>query len=125
MGFFGDIAGGVLGKVIDYDVSRKLQHDKQDWSTGMYAKRYQMTMRDMKLAGLNPIMAAGTGAGNIPSAGGPASTGPMQNPFIASAQIAKSKAEAELQRKLTEESIERKGLTIIRENSYTRTRINA
>lgn len=37
------------------------QYQAQDFSSGEYAKRYQTTVNDMYLAGLNPILAASSG----------------------------------------------------------------
>lgn len=98
MGLFGDIAsfagsfgGELFGKSVDYDIARKLQHDSQDFAAWMYRNRYQMTMEDMKAAGINPILAA---TGVQPTSGaGLSSVGSMSNPMVTSAQVAKTRAE--------------------------------
>lgn len=97
MGFFSGISsaiGGLFSKAVDYDTSRKLQHDAQDFAASQYANRYQITTADLEKAGLNRTLAVTSGlAGNSPSSG-IASTGVMQNPAIASATYLKTRAEA-------------------------------
>lgn len=43
---------------------------QQAFNKEMYEKRYQMTMADMRKAGLNPILAYKQGAGSAPTSGG-------------------------------------------------------
>ncbi len=54
-GFAGGIVGGVL--------AAKRAKAARAWSKRRYAERYQVTMKDMKKAGLNPMLAAGMGLG--------------------------------------------------------------
>jgi len=75
-----------------------LQHQAQDWSAQQYATRYQTTVKDLQAAGLNPMLAYGSGPGSPPTASAP----PVQKMDIsrvfnesrlASAQAEKMKAE--------------------------------
>lgn len=62
------IAGSVLGKLF----ADEQADDAWDRTSSAYARRYQTTMADMKAAGLNPILAAGSGGFNVGS--GPVAT---------------------------------------------------
>lgn len=62
-------AASLGGGFLAASSAKKLQDDAQRWNRKMYAKRYQMTVKDMLAAGLNPILAApgaGGGAGSVP-----------------------------------------------------------
>lgn len=54
--------------------AQKLERERigqqQAFNREMYEKRYQMTMADMRKAGLNPILAYKQGAGAAPTSGG-------------------------------------------------------
>lgn len=76
--------------------AKKIMREQQVWDQTMYKSRYQMTMGDMRAAGLNPMLAyqQGTG-GNMPgSPGAPvqnemAGVGPAINSAV-SAQLAEN-----------------------------------
>ena len=54
-----------------YKYNKKLMRAGQNYSKGMFKRRYQYTVQDMKRAGLNPILAATNGfhsGGSAPSA---------------------------------------------------------
>lgn len=65
------VGGGLISGALNYAYSKKLQKRGFDFSEMMYNERYQRTVADMKLAGINPIMAAqsGLGGGGSPSGG--------------------------------------------------------
>lgn len=110
----GEISGGamlgVAGDAASAWYSNRLaerrQHEAQSYNEGMYGKRYQMQVADLKAAGLNPMLAYGNAAplapGSIPA--------PVTNPKIgesinaskiASAQEDAMRAQAEKTRKET------------------------
>lgn len=82
---FGSIGSAVLGKGLDF-LGNKLSADQSqgfdkvafDYNRYAYNRRYQDTMNDMKLAGLNPILAASGGfsVSNAPTM----SSHPMEAP---------------------------------------------
>lgn len=63
--------GGIIGSAISAAASAKEAKKQRDFQETMYKSRYQNTMADMKLAGLNPILAYQQGVGgNVPGAMG-------------------------------------------------------
>lgn len=83
MSAWGEVAGGLLGGAFSLggaamqnaanDRQARKAFKRELW---MYQNRYQMTMKDMALAGLNPILAYQQGAGSTPNVSPGA---PMQN----------------------------------------------
>lgn len=79
-------------------MAQKRQHEAFEQSKWLFQNRYQMQVQDMKAAGLNPMLAAGSGA---PSPGAPAQAptqspdliNAMANATVASAQAAKTRQE--------------------------------
>lgn len=69
MGFLETLTGGALDLGFDWlgnELISKPNADKAwDRTKDAYARRYQVTMADMKAAGLNPILAAGSGGFNV------------------------------------------------------------
>lgn len=59
-----DVANSALGAIFAKKAAKKAHQRSVD----AYKHRYQWTMADMRSAGLNPILAAGQGAGSAPSA---------------------------------------------------------
>lgn len=57
------IGGGLLGGSMSRSEASKLR----DWQAQQYGQRYQVTMRDMKAAGLNPMLAYSQGPGSSPT----------------------------------------------------------
>lgn len=57
------ITGGVLGAT----ASKKEASKQRDWAAQQYGQRYQVTMADMRSAGLNPMLAYSQGVGTSPS----------------------------------------------------------
>ncbi len=57
------IGGGLLGGAAGKKEASKLR----DWQAQQYAQRYQVTMADMRAAGLNPMLAYSQGPGQAPS----------------------------------------------------------
>lgn len=66
-----DVASSALGAIFAQKSAKK-QYSR---AVSAYQQRYQWTMADMRKAGLNPILAAGQGAGSAPSASMPAASG--------------------------------------------------
>ena len=58
---------GLIGSAISAARARKEAAKQRAWAEDMYGRRYQMTMNDMRMAGLNPILAYKTGVGSVPS----------------------------------------------------------
>lgn len=54
---------------LSQDFQRQLQHGAQDFSAQQFANRYQTTVKDMKAAGLNPMLAYSQGGGSPPTVG--------------------------------------------------------
>lgn len=76
----------------------KQQHEAQDFSAQQYATRYQTQVKDMKKAGLNPMLAAGASPGSAPTGqAAPVQEMPVreaiQDTTTATAQQAKMKQE--------------------------------
>ena len=115
------IAGSVLGGVADIFGQSKANESAVDimnaqnaFSAEQFAKRYQVTVDDMKKAGLNPMLAYGQGGGSPPSAVGLAQ---QTNPYQRAgdyAQRALGAANTAMQNELlnaqTTESISRIGV---------------
>ncbi len=57
------IGGGILGNA----AARSEASRNRDWQAQMYGQRYQITMDDMRRAGLNPMLAYSQGVGSSPS----------------------------------------------------------
>lgn len=74
------------------------------WQKDMYKRRYQMTVKDMKKAGLNPMLAYAQGAGSVPS-GAMAS---FQNPAAAGVSSAVDAYEAGIQGEAADAEIQKK-----------------
>lgn len=58
-------AASHLNKAFDWWSAGERADDAWDRTDDAYAKRYQTTMADMRAAGLNPILAAGSGGFNV------------------------------------------------------------
>lgn len=61
-----DLFGGLLSQ----STSKQIASDNRRFIRDMYKKRYQLTMKDMQKAGLNPVLAMNGGnVGSVPSPG--------------------------------------------------------
>lgn len=62
-----DLVGGLIGGASSAHEARK----QREWEKRMYESRYQMTVKDLEKAGLNPMLAymgqGGVGAASVPS----------------------------------------------------------
>lgn len=86
----GAIAGSVLGSAAQAKYNMDAQEDVQDFQRKMFRERYQMTVKDMEKAGLNPMLAVSQGAGSVPSGtGGSSIAAPDIQGAISSAQQVK------------------------------------
>lgn len=61
--------GGLLGGAISAGVTTKLARENRKWQEKMANTAYQRTMRDMRKAGLNPILAGKLGGAATPPGG--------------------------------------------------------
>lgn len=66
-----NLAAGAMFNQSSANKASKAAHDEAQinrlWQEQMYRTRYRLTMRDMRAAGLNPILAANIGVGNVPA----------------------------------------------------------
>lgn len=86
----GAIAGSILGSAAQAKYNMDAQEDVQDFQRKMFRERYQMTVKDMEKAGLNPMLAVSQGAGSVPSGtGGSSIAAPDIQGAISSAQQVK------------------------------------
>jgi len=104
IGAAASIGGGLIGA----NQARKEASKNRDWQAQQYAQRYQVTMNDMRLAGLNPMLAYSQGVGSSPT-GGTADTSALSSGInsagniLAQAQIRKGQAtQLKSQSRLTE-----------------------
>lgn len=84
------IGGGLLGGSMSRSEASKLR----DWQADQYSRRYQITMGDMRAAGLNPMLAYSQGPGSSPS-GQMGDMSAIQSGFSSAASIA---AQAEVRK---------------------------
>lgn len=75
--------GGLIGGGMQYLYNKKLQKITHDFQERMSNTQYQRTMADMRLAGLNPILAAKFGGGGAPPG---ASASVSQTDLVSSAK---------------------------------------
>lgn len=86
--------------LINQGLGMRRQRQAQGFSADMFQKRYQMTVEDMKAAGLNPMLAYMQGAGGQPSSSaasvaGSEIQGGVNQTRLASAQEANINADTE------------------------------
>lgn len=92
--------GNIASTAYNNRQAEKRQHEAQDFSAQQYATRYQTQVRDMKAAGLNPMLAAGASPGSSPQSSAASSTGHMDitgaaaNAASTSAEVTKKKWES-------------------------------
>lgn len=68
------LIGAVGGALLDNVFADNRQEDSQSFSAQQYATRYQTQVKDLRAAGLNPMLAYGQGPGSAPTSS-PASPG--------------------------------------------------
>lgn len=117
-----------------FSQSREAALEAYDRSVDSYKHRYQWTMEDMKKAGLNPILAAGSGGFNvsgIPSMSNANSFNPP-SPYGSFASSARDTAQADLFKQKEKESLEsvalmraKKGLVSAQEKQALQVLVNA
>lgn len=101
----GEAIGGLLGFFGQERTNAMNDHINQRamrWQEQMRATAYQATMKDMRKAGLNPILAASRGATNW---GTPQSI-PMQNPMASASQAFATAADVALKQKQADVAIQ-------------------
>lgn len=87
------IVGDLLGGFLNNDAAEHRQNDAQAFSAAQFASRYQTTVKDMKAAGLNPMLAYSQGGGNAPTSSAASSSG-------YSGSIGRNAVSAQLQTKM-------------------------
>ena len=65
--------GDIGGQFVQNEFNKGRMKDQYQYNREMYQNRYQWTMRDMRAAGLNPILAGNLGAGSPTGVGLPGS----------------------------------------------------
>lgn len=63
LGFLNSIVGSIAGSLFSGKQASDEAEENRDFQEKTYRNRYQWTMQDMKLAGLNPILAGKLGVG--------------------------------------------------------------
>ena len=76
------IAGGLFGS----SRQRSETERARDWNAQQYAQRYQVTMADMRRAGLNPMLAYSQGPGTAPTSQ-PADQSAISSGFSSAGQL--------------------------------------
>ncbi len=77
MSLLGGLVSSVVGGAISHHFNKKSTDHANDLNTQNYAQRYQLAVKDMQAAGLNPILAATSGiGGNIQGVSGFSSSVP-------------------------------------------------
>ncbi len=77
MSLLGGLVASVVGGAISHHFNKKSTDHANDLNTQNYAQRYQLAVKDMQAAGLNPILAATSGiGGNIQGVSGFSSSVP-------------------------------------------------
>jgi len=68
-------AGNVAGTAVNFALNSRSQEKAQNYQSDMFQSRYQMTVNDLKAAGLNPMLAYTQGVGGAPSSSAVSSGG--------------------------------------------------
>jgi hypothetical protein len=69
------IGGDLLGGFLNNEAAEDRQNSAQAFSAQQFATRYQTTVKDLKAAGLNPMLAYSQGGGNAPTSSAASSSG--------------------------------------------------
>lgn len=98
------IGGGASlgGGLLSGGASRQSASSQERFQKWMYAHRYRMAMKDLRLAGINPMLAAELGGGSVP--GG--SSFQLNNPLEGVANSARDMAQTIANLRLTESQID-------------------
>jgi len=92
------------GNLLNNWFAGERQSDAQEFSAQQFASRYQTTTKDMKAAGLNPMLAYSQGGGNAPTSSAASSAGvpdmgqTMMQAKMNAAQVANVQADTENKR---------------------------
>lgn len=95
MSILGGILGGIAGKVVGGLFSSKQASKQMDFQERMSSTSYQRAMEDMKLAGLNPILAGKFGGASTPQ-GAMATMGDINIPQDMATAKGMEKTDAEI-----------------------------
>lgn len=95
MDIFGPVAGAIAGKAIDIWSGRQAAEDERHFTEYMSNTSYQRAVKDMRAAGLNPMLAYQQGGASTPSTS-QADTGSFSSSLSSAVQASRMKAEVEL-----------------------------
>lgn len=103
MAFWDGVGGAAAGSIIDAGASFGSQAWSQDFAKEMYKHRYQWAVKDMRKAGLNPVLASGMNPATPSAPPGRGLSGTAQ--AITSAKVGKE--QVELLKRQQREALER------------------
>lgn len=100
--------GSFITGMLNNSAASSRQEDAQNFSAEQYANRYQTTVKDMRAAGLNPMLAYSQGAGNAPTSAAASSAGmpDIGSSFTQGGLASAQRAQMQAQTKVSEETAE-------------------
>ena len=99
-----DGIAGLFGGGIDAAVSAKIAADNRKFQERMTRHRYRYQMEDMRLAGLNPMLAAGASPPSSPPGAMPSMQSPATSGIAAASALAQQRLAKEQARKVGNEA---------------------